>query len=249
MIGSCTAVIVVHAPELVCVLPKPSRLDVAHGPPACLDRFIPVQRIPAPVTEPVPVCIQVPQGSRGPDLSQPAETAGQFLLSSPETGPGLQDPGLPPVGTRFLVRLPLKPDAAGHISAAVFLIFLDFCVGNIDGGREHLGDHQGLRLVILPGDKKLLPLLPGSCGNQFHKKAAAFLVSGNHIFRLSGHPLLIQQPGIGFHIQAESPSCTKPRQDSRRPGRCQNSPYSLFFHNTSRIFWLMTPKHCVCSKK
>lgn len=39
--------------------------------------------------------------------------------------------------------LPLKPDAAGHISAAVFLIFLDFCVGNIDGGREHLGDHQG----------------------------------------------------------------------------------------------------------
>lgn len=122
---------------------RASRLDVAHGPPSCLDWFIPVQRIPAPVTEPVPVRIQVPQGGRGPDLSQPAEAAGQFLLSSPETGPGLQDPGLPPVGTRFLVRPPLKPDAAGHISAAVFLIFLDFCVGNIDGGPGTSGRSPG----------------------------------------------------------------------------------------------------------
>ena len=132
MIGSCAAVIVVHAPELVCVLPKPSRLDVAHGPPACLDRFIPVQRIPAPVTEPVPVRIQVPQGSRGPDLSQPAEAAGQFLLSSPETGPGLQDPGLPPVGTRFLVRLPqvtyLRPFSS---YSSIFVLEILTAAGNI----------------------------------------------------------------------------------------------------------------------
>ena len=137
------------------------------------------------IAEGIFIFIPVPRRRQTRFFCFRAVPAGQKGSSIGKASSRLQDFLLPDMPARESIPRLFKPNPTGDIFCSIFPASGKNRIGNPAYFRKHLGNHQSLRLIVLPCYINFMSSASGGRRNDFHQKPAAVLPVRNRIRSLS----------------------------------------------------------------